>query len=297
MTPDDGERSEAEPRIQPPGTPQPNPSDPADSTGTWAYVSPFATSPESYGPPTTQVPPPPADDRPAAGPEAPFGSANWNMPGGRPDSGQAPMPAAEPIWGAPAGPGGKPHSRWKTWQKVAAGGTLAAVVAIGGVAAVSAANASSDEAATSQAGFAGRTPASGGSGGIGDSGRTGARGGLAGVMELANALHGDFVVSTGSGTQTMRLQSGEITALSGDSLTVKSSDGYTSTYLVGSGVDVSGLATGDSVRLVGTVSGDTVTATSVQSANAATGGDAGQGAIPPGPGQSGQGGMQAPPTP
>ena len=59
-------------------------------------------------------------------------------------------------------------------------------------------------------------------------------------MELANALHGDFVVSSGSGTQTMRLQAGEITWLSGDSVTVKSTDGYSSTYAVGSGVDLSG---------------------------------------------------------
>lgn len=299
MTPDDGERSESEPRIQPPGATQPNGSEPADSTGTWAYVSPFASSPESYGPPTTQEPTTPAADRPAAGPDAPFGSPNWNMPGGPPESGQGPMPPAQPIWGAPAGPQGKAPSKWKTWQKAAAGGTLAAVVAIGGVAAVSAANASSNETATSQAGSAAGPPGSGGSGGFADSGRSGppgARGDLAAVMELANALHGDFVVSTDSGTQTMRLQTGEITELSGDSLTVKSTDGYASTYTVGAGIDVSGLATGDSVRVIGTVSGDTVTVTSVQSATAATGGDVGQGGMPPGQGQSGQGDMQAPST-
>jgi len=57
---------------------------------------------------------------------------------------------------------------------------------------------------------------------------------------------------------------------------------------------VSGLANGDSVRVIGTVSGDTVTATSVQSGTASTGGGDGQGGMPPG--QSGQGGLQAPPT-
>ncbi|HVH22687.1 MAG TPA: hypothetical protein VNA11_09540, partial [Pseudonocardia sp.] len=104
-------------------------------------------------------------------------------------------------------------------------------------------------------------------------------------------------VSSGTGTQTMRLQSGELTAVASDSITVKSTDGYSSTYAVGSGVDVSGLTQGETVRVIATVSGDSATATSVTSGTTGSeggfGGGAGQGQ-----GQSGQGrggsGMQLP---
>jgi hypothetical protein len=192
------------------------------------------------------------------------------------------------MWGAPAAPdpNGTPPTRWKTWQKVTAGGVLAGVVAIGAVAAISAANASSTEAATSQAGFAG-----GGQGFGGQESGSGARGGMAGAMELANALHGDFVVSSGTGTQTMRLQTGELTAVDGGSITVTSTDGYTSTYALGSGVDASGLAQGATVRVIATVQGDTATATSVTSGTAGFGGTPGQAQSGTGRGGSG---MQPP---
>ena len=299
MTPHDGEQERPESGADHATDRPVPPPDPADTTGTWAFVSPFATSPESYGAASNQQPPRP-DARP--------GPPTWQPPTGStvgPPPGQ-PMgqPAAPPAWGAPGspptwgapgsppGPNGKPPSRWKPWQKVAAGGALAAVIAVGGVAAVTAANASSDDTATTQAG----TPGAG-SGGGSDTGRTGTRGALAGAMELANALHGDFVVSSGSGTQTMRLQTGEITALSSDSVTVKSTDGYTSTYAVGSGLDLSSVAVGDTVRVIGTVNGDAATATSVQSGSTA-GGGFGQGWLPPGQGAgqagAGQGATQPP---
>jgi hypothetical protein len=176
---------------------------------------------------------------------------------------------------------------------VAAGGVLAGVVAVGGVAAVSAANASSN-GDTSQAGFTGGGPDFGG----GESGRPdggGMRAGMAGALELANALHGDFVVSSGSGTQTMRLQTGELTAVAGDSITVKSTDGYTSTYTIGTGVDVSGLTQGETVRVMATVDGDTAMATWVTSGSVGAAGGFGGGA---GQGQSGRGtgesGLQPP---
>jgi hypothetical protein len=200
-------------------------------------------------------------------------------------------PYQPPTWGAPAAPvpSGKPPSRWKTWQKVTAGGVLAGVVAIGGVAAVSAANASS-KSDTTQAGFAGG-PGFGGE----ETGRTdggGMRGATAGAPALANALHGDFVVSRGSGTQTMRLQTGELTAVAADAITVKSTDGYTSTYATGSGVDVSGLTQGATVRVLATVDGDTATATAVTSGSAGGfGGGAGEGQSGSGRGGSG---MQPP---
>jgi hypothetical protein len=106
------------------------------------------------------------------------------------------------------------------------------------------------------------------------------------------------VVSSGNGTQTMRLQAGELTAVAADSITVKSTDGYTSTYAIGSGVDVSGLTQGATVRVLATVAGDTATATAVTSGS--TGGfGGGAGAGGSGSGRGGSGlqppeGMQPP---
>jgi hypothetical protein len=102
-------------------------------------------------------------------------------------------------------------------------------------------------------------------------------------MALAGALHGEFVVQTqDGGTQTERLQSGSVTAVAAGSLSVTSTDGFAATYVVGSDVDVSGVAVGDTVRVIATVDGDTVTATSVQSETDMSGQGAGAGALPGG---------------
>jgi hypothetical protein len=45
-----------------------------------------------------------------------------------------------------------------------------------------------------------------------------------------NVLHGEAVVQTKNGTVTVLVQRGEITAISADSVTVKSSDGFTQTW-------------------------------------------------------------------
>ncbi|WP_395728301.1 hypothetical protein [Nakamurella sp.] len=378
MTRNDEERPEPDAEIGPPAR-----SEATETTGTWAFISPFAAAPGSYLAPVEPVEPvepagmrpdpvgqPGMVDRPPpAGPERPE-APSWADPGGstalppgdgqphpwaappgstaapttdfgRPEWGSAHQPGWQnaatgavgggswapeaplgppssagahgapdvaaswgapagagqpPTWGAPAAPDpDKPPSRWKTWQKVTAGGVLAGVVAIGGVAAVSAANASSNSD-TTQAGFSGGPGAGGGETGRFDGG--GMRGGSAGAMALANALHGDFVVSSGSGTQTMRLQTGELTAVAADSITVKSADGYTSTYAIGSGVDVSGLTQGATVRVLATVAGDTASATAVTSGS--TGGFGGAaGAGESGSGRGGSGleppeGMQPP---
>lgn len=354
MTRHDGENPAPEASNEPAEPPSTG-SGATETTGTWAFVSPFAAAPGPYLAPTasnqptpdgaaaagrpTQFEPPVSGDRqestapPAAGPTArgqgpgqpaeptaasgrpvweQAGPAGWEntatgavgggawMPGtppgqqaGPPPTWGAPTASSEPpTWGAPAlsDGTGKPPSRWKTWQKVTAGGVLAGVLAIGGVAAVSAASASSNST-TSQAGFAGGGP--GFAGGENDRSGTGLRGGMAGAMALANALHGDFVVADGSGTQTMRLQTGELTAVASDSITVKSTDGYTATYAIGSGVDVSGLTQGATVRVVGTVAGDTATATSVTSGTAGSTGGVGGGQGQSGAGR-GESGMQPP---
>jgi len=135
------------------------------------------------------------------------------------------------------------------------------VVAVGGVAAVNAANASNSP--SGQTGPGAITSGSGGYGqGFGPGGTdTGRRGGIG---SLGAALHGEFVVSTDSGgTETRRLQRGKVTAVGNGSLSVTSTDSFAATYSVGSGVDVPGIAVDDTVTVIATVDGSTVTAVSV----------------------------------
>src|SRR5664279_187621 len=209
------------------------------------------------------------------------------------------------MWGAPpvASPAtaSQTRTRWKPWKKVAAGAALAAVVAVGGVAAVTAANASNESGSTQPGqggnGAGGFGPGAAGYGGSGTGMPGGAGfGGRGSAMALAEALHGEFVVETDSGgTQTERLQRGQVTAVSAGSLSASSTDGFAATYVIGSDLDVSGVAVGDTVRVVATVDGSTVTAISVQSGTAGGPGGTGQGSgtgggageqTPPGNGQS-----------
>jgi hypothetical protein len=79
------------------------------------------------------------------------------------------------------------------------------------------------------------------------------------------ALHGQVVVAKpGGGTETIVFQQGAITAKTGDSVTVKSTDGFTLTWTVGadtrvnsvgSGGGLAGLAAGEKVVAAGTPSG------------------------------------------
>jgi hypothetical protein len=135
------------------------------------------------------------------------------------------------------------------------------------------------------------TQGPGGQGGMG--GGPGGQGGPGGAGQLMDALHGEYVVSDGSGNYTTELlQNGDVTAISDSSVTVKSDDGYTHTYtidsdtVVGNGsTKLSSIATGDEVTIIATESGDTATVDTISEA-----GTTGQS------GQSGQGGQmgQAP---
>ncbi|MEU0790007.1 hypothetical protein ABZ342_08050 [Amycolatopsis sp. NPDC005961] len=171
---------------------------------------------------------------------------------------QAPS-TPDQTWGsAPSTP---PKPGWSPGKKITAG-AVAAVIVAGGGAAVWAASSSS--AATDTATGPGGTQ--GGPGGM--------RGGAGG---LASALHGEYVASDGNGGYVTKLtQTGEVTALSATSLTAKSEDGFSKTYTITS-AQATGLATGDTVTVVATESGDTATATSVSD-----GASAGQGQLPGG---------------
>ena len=77
-------------------------------------------------------------------------------------------------------------------------------------------------------------------------------------------IHGEFTIRKpdGNGFQTMAVQTGEVTAVSPSSITVKSEDGFSRTYsvdentVVGSGRDGIGtVKNGDTVRVAGVVEG------------------------------------------
>jgi hypothetical protein len=96
-------------------------------------------------------------------------------------------------------------------------------------------------------------------------GRFGLGGGLFG------ALHGQFVVAkSGGGYQTVDVQNGQVTAVSSTSITLKSSDGFTMSYVVASStlVDaqrdgIGSVKVGNQASVLATVSGSTATATSI----------------------------------
>ncbi|WP_406073611.1 hypothetical protein [Micromonospora sp. NBC_01638] len=58
------------------------------------------------------------------------------------------------------------------------------------------------------------------------------------VLLRKNTLHGEAVVQTKDGTQTVVVQRGEVTAIDGDSMTVKSTDGFTMTWTFGADLRV-----------------------------------------------------------
>lgn len=143
---------------------------------------------------------------------------------------------------------------------------IAVVLVGGGTAAVMAATGNSS--GTSNNGGPGGGQGLGG----GPGGQNGfARGGF-GMGGLADALHGDFVVSTGNGGyRTERMQTGTVTAVSATDITVKSTDGYTQSYVVGSGTSVDRgqdaigkVGNGNTVTVIATLSGQTATATTIE---------------------------------
>ena len=96
-------------------------------------------------------------------------------------------------------------------------------------------------------------------------------GGFRGEFGLGGALHGEFVVpKDGGGYQTVAVQRGEVTAVSKDSLTVKSADGYSRTYtltadtMVNAARDgIGDVKTGNTVNVSAVVTDGKATATTV----------------------------------
>lgn len=163
------------------------------------------------------------------------------------------------TWGAdPGAP--QPKRTWSTRKVVIAVAVAVGIAGAGGVAVW---------AASGSVSSTGQGPGGGMGGGPGG----GMNGGPGGGM-MAEALHGEYVVSDGNGGYTTELlQNGEVTAVSDTSITAKSEDGYTKTYtidadtVVGNGsTDLSSIETGDDVTITATTSGDTATVDSLREA-------------------------------
>ena len=198
-----------------------------------------------------------------------------------------PAPAGQPApasWGDPA-----PAAPRKGWsgKKTAIAAGIAVVIAAGGGAAIWAGTSSADNSAQQGPGGFG-----GPGGGQFPRGQGMPGGGFGGGMAaLREALHGDFVVSNGSGGYTTeRLQTGDVTELSATSVTLTSKDGYKQTYAIDSSTQKTGdVKQGDTnVTVVAKVDGQTATATSL--------GQALQGAGQRQPGQRRGGDYSARPT-
>ncbi|MGO4189206.1 hypothetical protein [Pseudarthrobacter sp. TAF60_1] len=154
-------------------------------------------------------------------------------------------------WGAPQpfslqnSPGSRGKRTWTAKKGMAVGGVAVVVAAAAGAGAYAAGNGTSAAAANSQAagaqsqfgpGSQSGMPGPGGAAGGMDGGPSGLGMGMGG---LTAAIHSEYVILQDSSYVTMAGQTGTVTGISGESLTVKSDDGFTRTYAVGSDVQVS----------------------------------------------------------
>ena len=167
------------------------------------------------------------------------------------------------VWGAPE----PTPPRWG-WRETAAAVAVAAVIAALGGAAVYAATGGNSHS------FGGPHQAFGpgggmpGGGGIpdGPGSQRGAIGGPGPAAVDATSLHGEFVEPDGAGRYTTVLtQTGTVSAISPTSITVRSEDGYTQTYVIPSTAGNAGapFAVDDQVVVRATRNGQTATVTNI----------------------------------
>jgi hypothetical protein len=91
-----------------------------------------------------------------------------------------------------------------------------------------------------------------------DGGPGGGRGGAGGPVLIGGPM------GAMSGTDHGEFQNGEVTELTDDSITAKSEDGYTKTYVIDDETDLGAdIAKGDEVTIIATTEGSTTTAESV----------------------------------
>jgi hypothetical protein len=196
----------------------------------------------------------------------------WWMPADRPDPADPEdviemgrVPSTRPI--GPMNP-----RSWSRRPYILTGVAVAAL--LGGAGAALAATNSPTPASSPSAAAAtpAPTPAPSGPPGAARPGNHRFGGGFGfGFGGLFGALHGQLVVTKpGGGYQTVDVQTGQVTAVSTTSITLKSADGFTRSYVITSStlVDaqrdgIGSVKVGNQATTVATVSGSTATATSI----------------------------------
>ena len=155
---------------------------------------------------------------------------------------------------------------------IAAAAAAAAVLAVAiGVTASQSASAASSSSPVPSGRPSGVPDGPGGPGGhgLGGPGPFGGPGGRGPGGPDGQLLHGEEVVQQGTKVVTIEEQAGKVTAVSATSITVKSTDGFTATYVVSVATKVgkdraeakiSAVKVGDTVRIEATKAGSTVTA-------------------------------------
>jgi hypothetical protein len=161
------------------------------------------------------------------------------------------------VWGAPQ----SSPRRWSLRVTAAAVGVAIVIAAIGG-AAIYAATAGSSHS------FGAPHQAFGQGGGLsaGPGGQHGSGGGPGPAAVGSTSLHSEFVVPDGSGGYTTVLtQTGTVTAISPTSITVRSEDGFSQTYVIPSTAGNAGAPFAMDDRLVvrATLNGQTATVTNI----------------------------------
>jgi len=159
------------------------------------------------------------------------------------------------VWGTP-----QPR-RWGLRETAAAVGVAAVIAALGGAAIYAATEGSSHA-------FGGPHQAFGQGGGMpaGPGGQHGSGGGPGPTAVGSASLHGEFVVPDGAGGYTTVLtQIGTVTVISSTSITVRSEDGFSQTYVISSAAGNAGapFAVDDRIVVRATRNGQTATVTNI----------------------------------
>lgn len=229
------------------------------------------------------------------------------------------VPNAGGGWGAPQPYASGTSSRsgkgnWTAKKGLLVGGVAVVVGAAAGAGAYAAGNGATAASANNgqgtgaagQLGPGGQSGMTGQGGMMGPGGQSGMDGGMGmdggpgglgmGAAGLNAAVHSEYVVLQDSTYVTMAGQTGTVTEVSATSLTVRSGDGFSRTYAVGSGVQVtqgmrqrgsastsstlsmSNVTTGAGVRVTAVKDSDTYTAQTIQLATSGTATTPGSGA-------------------
>jgi hypothetical protein len=161
------------------------------------------------------------------------------------------------VWGAPQ----PSPRRWGVRETAAAVAVAAVIAALGGAAIYASTEGTSHS-------FGAPHQAFGPGGGMpGGPGQHGAIGGPGPDAVGATSLHGEFVVRDSAGAySTLLTQTGTISAISQTSITVRSEDGYSQTYVIPNTAGNAGtppFAVDDQVVLRATRNGQTATVTNI----------------------------------